>query len=412
MGTAALLLPGTLQVWVDESGHTYLTNAAEPPTRSAVRWSPDQVMAVWKGDFVGKPVRARTTGNRTEDRYLRELGSAADDLRRGETRRGLERLKHLHRANPARPEAAWLIAQVERRRGRLLSARAALQEILQMVTPSGDEWHSAAERSLDEIRSELELERVDPAAPVSVETLDTAHFRVRYDHAFAGRDYGQRVERILEDARVLVGQTLGRELEKPLDVHLYTKGHYLESYKHKFGFATVGFYDGAIHVVSARHPREELRALLVHEYAHAVFRDALGSDRPFFLNEGIADREEERARSRPKLAREEWRRLLDAMRTTANDGSSEQGWIPLESLVSGFSGLRGRRALLAYLESRAAVQLIEERHPRAIQRWLARCARGEGWERALRRETGWNLPRLEAALRADVAGRFPTNPLP
>ncbi len=152
-----------------------------------------------------------------------------------------------------------------------------------------------------------------------------------------------------------------------------------------------------------RRPRRELLALLIHEYAHALFADALRGHNPFFLNEGIADREEEIARGRSRLSRGEWRQLLDALRSDT--------WIPLPSLVKGFGGLKGKRALMAYLESRAAVEMIEERHPGAIARWLNRCARGAGWEHALRSETGWDRSSLEAALRELVRSRFPSDPL-
>jgi hypothetical protein len=198
-------------------------------------------------------------------------------------------------------------------------------------------------------------------------------------------------------------RTYGRAMREPLEVRLYTKAHYLEAYKHRFGFATVGFYDGAIHVVSARRPRNELYALIVHEYVHALFKDAVGTHKPFFLNEGMADGEEERARGRPQLSREEWRRLLDALRGDA--------WIPLDSLVQSFSGVQGSRALLAYLESRAAIQLIESTRPRAMAGFLERCAGGEPWESALRAETGWDTPGLERALQADVRSRFADDPL-
>ena len=81
------------------------------------------------------------------------------------------------------------------------------------------------------------------------------------------------------------------------------------------------------------------------------------------------------------------------------------------SLTRGFGGLKGRRALLAYLESRAAVELIEDRHPRAIGRWLDRCAHGMAWESALRLESGWDVRGLDTALRELVLSRFPADPL-
>ena len=202
---------------------------------------------------------------------------------------------------------------------------------------------------------------------------------------------------MLEQARAAMLRTYGRELREPLEVRLYTKAHYLEAYKHRFGFATVGFYDGAIHVVSARRPRNELYALVVHEYVHALFKDAVGTHQPFFLNEGMADGEEERARGRPQLSREEWRRLLDALRGDA--------WIPLDSLVQGFSGVQGSRALLAYLESRAAIQLIESTRPRAMAGFLERCARRRavGVGAARRDGLGHGRARARAAGRRALA---------
>ena len=156
-------------------------------------------------------------------------------------------------------------------------------------------------------------------------------------------------------------------------------------------------------MVSARHPRSELRALLTHEYVHAVFEAALGGHQPFFLNEGIADRHEEQARGRGELSRTEWRQLLDAER--------EGTWIQLGSIIRGFGGLEGKRALLAYLESRAGVELIESRHPGAIARWLERCSRGQDWEEALAAETGWDTAGLQRALLQEVRDRFPPDPL-
>jgi hypothetical protein len=73
--------------------------------------------------------------------------------------------------------------------------------------------------------------------------------------------------------------------------------------------------------------------------------------------------------------------------------------------------VQGSRALLAYLESRAAIEHITNAHPRAIAGFLARCANGEPWESALRAETGWDMASLERSLKDDVRSRFPEDPL-
>jgi tetratricopeptide (TPR) repeat protein len=400
---AAVLLPSDVAVWVDGEGHTWLTDREESPSESAQRVTPEELAIRWDRKWTGEPLPKGTRSGDDDDRYLSEVRSARADAQRGNMELALRSLRRLQRDNPNRPEAALLLAQIERHRGRYEPAREALDAVLSTATPLPKAWRDAAERERAEISEELALAKPKDGETWQTRSADSAHFRVTYDHQFAGRAYGEQVLEVMEQARQAMLRVLGRELREPLEVKLYTRAHYLEAYRHRFGFATVGFYDGAIHVVSARRPRNELYALVVHEYAHALFKDAVGTHQPFFLNEGIADGEEERARGRPQLSREEWRRLLDALRSDS--------WIPLESLVQGFSGVQGSRALLAYLESRAAIEHIEDAHPRAIPGFLSRCANGQPWESALRDETGWDVAALERSLKDDVRSRFPEDPL-
>ena len=399
----ALLLPSEVAVWVDPEGRTWLTDRAGAPSPDAVQVTPEELALRWDHKVLGEPLPKGTSSSRDEDRYLAQVLTARADARRGELETALKALRRLQRSSPARPEAPLLLAQIERHRGRYEAARDALDNVLSTATNMPSAWREAAERERAEIDEELALAKPKDGEVWQTKSVDSDHFRLSYDHQFAGRAYGEQVVDVLEQARAAMLRTYGRALREPLEVRLYTKAHYLEAYKHRFGFATVGFYDGAIHVVSAQRPRNELYALVVHEYVHALFKDAVGTHQPFFLNEGMAVGEEERARGRPQLSREEWRRLLDALRGDT--------WIPLDSLVQGFSGVQGSRALLAYLESRAAIQLIESEHPRAMAGFLERCANGEAWESALRAETSWDTDGLERALQADVRSRFPEDPL-
>ena len=399
----ALLVPATVAVFVDEQGHPYLTDRDRAPVEGASQLSPAELRLRWRGDLLGPPLDTPPDPGGEEGRFRRELDAARDDLARGDVRHALERLRQLSRSWPGRPEALFLIAKVELERGHYVPAQEAVDEIRGTASPVGDGWHEVAARLADEIASEQVLSESRPDARSPVRTRSSAHFLVTYDHRFAHDDFGAGVLELLERARSRTLGGFGARLREPLAVRLYSRAHYLDRYGHRFGFATVGFYDGAIHVVSARHPRLELEALLVHEYVHALFHDALGSHRPFFLNEGIAESEEELVRGRSSLSRRDWRQLLEALRADA--------WIPLASLVWGFTNLEGGRSEIAYLESRAAVQLIRDRHPGAVARWLERCARGAAWELALEAETGWNLEQLERALIADVESRFARDPL-
>ena len=397
-----MFLPSEVAFWVDRDGQTWLTDR-ELTAPGAERVAPEDLSIHWNGRRTGEPLPRGTSSSNQDDRYLSAVLAARGDVERGDLQTGLLALRRLLRDEPTRPEAALLLAQVERHRGRLEPAREALDEMLSTASRVSDRWRDAATRERAEIDQELALSKARDGQSWETRSLESSHFLVTYDHQFAGRAYGEQVVEVLEQARAAMKTQLGRELARPLEVRLYTRAHYLEAYQHRFGFATVGFYDGAIHVVSAKRPRNELYALVVHEYVHALVMEATGSHQPFFLNEGIADRAEEAARGRPQLSREEWRRLLDALR---NDE-----WIPLESLVQGFSGLKGARALLAYLESRATIELIETRRPGATAAFLNGCSAGQSWQVALHAATGWDTRGLERSVQEEVRSRFPDNPL-
>jgi hypothetical protein len=391
----ALAWPAEVGVYLDKRGAPLLSDRAP---EGATPIEPEALRLRWKGRLLEpEPLELERGGSDVESSDQRELRAAYADIRRGELRRALAALGRLARGSAVQSDAALLFARVELHRGRLEPARAALLSVLEESSPRALELRPEVERLLAEIDVELAHAQAKSGADAEQHREASEHYTLIYDHRFAGRDFGARLLSSLEQVRAELQTQLGRALARPLDVYLYTRAQYLENYQHRFGFATVGFYDGAIHAVSTRQPRQRLKALLAHEHTHALFLDALRSHQPFFLNEGIAEREEERVLGRPQLADEEWRELVDALR------SSE--WIPLGRLIPGFAGLDGRRARLAYLESRAAVELISRR-PQALANWLRRCADGEPWESALRAETGWGVPELDEALGAEVRGRF------
>jgi hypothetical protein len=389
-------LPGKVGVWIDEKGQAVLSNSDTAPAPNAQEVEAADLAARWRGQWQDVPLETPSA-----DPIDRGLAAVADDLRRGDRRRGLRTLRDLQRAHPERADVAFMLAQVELARGRPESALEALDAALGLAVEMPDGWRDRAQALRQSIQGEIaHAASLTPGEPLLVQ--ESAHFRLRYDHPFAGRGDGDRVLQALEGIRVRLEQSLGRTLAQPLEVRLYTRATYLKNYGHRFGFATVGFYDGMIHVVASRRPEPRLTALLTHEYSHALFLAALSGHEPFFLNEGLAQREEERARGLSTIGASEWRALLDALRA--------DGWLSLRSLVRGFAGLDGDEARLAYLESRAAVDWIERRSPGALGRWLARCAKGEGWEAALRAEIGLGVEEIDKQLRADVESRFPSVP--
>jgi hypothetical protein len=162
----------------------------------------------------------------------------------------------------------------------------------------------------------------------------------------------------------------------------------------------VGFFDGRIHVVSAGHPAGELRALLFHEYTHAVYREKTGGDRPYWLNEGLAELTERSSQNRRGLTRSERQALR--RRLAAGD------WIPLRRLAPSFTGLADEDARAAYLESMAAAAWIEA-HTNAAQRarLLARLGEGVNADDAFVELFGFDTNEIDARLQRVIRDEFP-----
>jgi hypothetical protein len=145
-----------------------------------------------------------------------------------------------------------------------------------------------------------------------------------------------------------VHELLGLRSTKRVEVLIYQRSSYQQRYQQKFPFATAGFFDGRIHIAAdALHSSRVLR-LVRHEYAHALFGQAVGNDRPFWLNEGLA---ESAARAKGGLTEAERLQLV---------GRIEEGkWIALADLEPGFSHFDSVEVRWAYLESVAAASWIQ-----------------------------------------------------
>jgi hypothetical protein len=340
-------------VWVDAEGITHLTDDATlvPPGADGV----EGVGALWDGPLGGAAIAPRPAHGQANARMERLVRGAVEDLQRGETTRAAVVLESVLRDQPAHPEAHWYLALLDRHRGRYESAGTHLEAFLSSAGEHLSPWRASAERRLRELADERRL--ADEALSGHHDTwLETAsdHFQVHYDVELgrATPDYASTGMRYLEEARKDVGGRIGAFPGERMGVVFYGKAAYNRAHGHRFSFQTVGFFDGRIHVVSAAHPAGELRALLFHEYVHALYRERTGGDRPYWFNEGLAELSERASRRQPRLTRSE--RSLLRRRIDAN------AWIPLRRLAPSFSGLDDDDARAAYLEATAAAAWIED----------------------------------------------------
>ena len=326
------------------------------------------------------------------------------ELERAENARAAAALMSVLRLDARNPEAHWYLALLARQRGRYETAEVHLRAFLHHAGDSLEPWRISAQRRLEGLRDERRLADEDSAQhPDRWLGANTSNFRVYY-HAQLGEaspDYATKVLRYLEEARTAVGERLGTLPSEPMGVLFYGKAAYLRAHRHRFSFQTVGFFDGRIHVVSAAHPAGELRALLFHEYAHAVYREQTGEDRPFWLNEGLAELAERASRGNPGLSRSERSALRIAI--------DSDEWIPLRTLAPGFSGLDNQSARIAYLEAAGSATWLETRTDRAGRgRILARLGEDGDVDAALLEAVGLDTEGVDAALRSWILEEFST----
>jgi len=392
-------------LWVDESGQTHATNDPEsiPETVQSVDGSAAGLEHLWEGEWAGPPPPEDPAGfmNGGDARVRRLLRGAVADLERGESARAVVALEAVLRLEPGRPEAHWYLALLDRQRGRFESAARHLEAFLAHAGDELEDWRASAERRLRSLQDERRLAS-DGGRGLEFHFLESSHFRISYDTQLAqmSAGYPSTVVRYLEEAYRHGRERLAVAPAEATGVVLYGKAAYLAAHGDRFSFPTVGFYDGRIHVVSAAHPAGELRGLLFHEYIHALFRERTGGHRPFWLNEGFAELAERASRRREALTRSErseLRRNIDA-----------ETWIPLRVLAPGFGGLTPGQARLAYLESTAAAQWIEERTTATERRELLdRLGTGVTPDDALRAIVGYDTDAIDAAIQRNIAAHFP-----
>ncbi|MFO0691688.1 MAG: tetratricopeptide repeat protein [Myxococcota bacterium] len=407
VGPRTLARADDFRFWVDANGVTHLTDdpaAAPPDALPAESEGLEALRSAWDDGVVGPPVvgGAGQSGG-DADRVARLLRGALGDIERGEHARASATLRGVLRIEPRNAAAHWYLAQLARSRGRFDAAEKHLRQFLDAAGPSLERWRAEARTRLAAIADERRL--ADPTrleGTLHLKTIPSRHFRLQVDAKLGAisADYAARVLSFLESARTEVSASIGVEPLEPLGVVLYGRAAYVREHAHRFTFQTVGFFDGRIHVASPAHPSETLRGVLFHEYTHAVFREHTGGDRPYWLNEGLAEQIERRSRGLSVSTRSE----RSALRANLETG----GWIPLRSIAESFSGLRDARARDAYLQSVVTVGYIESRTDVAARRrLLERLGEGLSIDQALYEAMGVDTDGLDRAVQESIRSEFP-----
>ena len=214
---------------------------------------------------------------------------------------------------------------------------------------------------------------------------DGAHFTVKYD-GDTDQDTWTVVLDILEEAYREIGQKFGHFPSKPIVVVLHAK----DTFQGAIGSPAWadGLFDpvlGRIQIPTqgALTDRIWLKRVLRHEFVHALLHDQQGindSALPTWLNEGLA----------MQLSSDHWSDV---------EQLDQQGVpvIPLTALESGWGGLSGDTASMAYLEANSAAHYMINRYGmHEVQQLLARLKNKQTLTAAMQSELSLSYDQFQS----------------
>jgi len=230
-----------------------------------------------------------------------------------------------------------------------------------------------------------------------------AHFRFRY---FNGqRDFGQRadyegtVQAALEEARVSSDRILGRSRESALDIILYSREEFAMHHGAQMAMAVAGFYsENAIRMNDSAELTPTQRAVLVHEYVHAVVDEVAGfrphGQVPVWMNEGLAELTKWRYEGRDAATPD----LRQAMQQLA----LQDRLPPLKQMSQGpLIGMRN--PAVAYAVAASAVKLLVDRGGfRELLELIKELGAGANFDKAFESHYGRDLDAVQDELTQDL----------
>ena len=199
------------------------------------------------------------------------------------------------------------------------------------------------------VQEKLERLQRELAAQAGFQSGYSGYFEIKFDGA-ENRAFADEVLSLLEGIREQVGRDLGWQVRATTGVILYS-GRQFADVTRLPSWAGAA-YDGTIRVPMAgyRDDKATLRAVLAHEFTHAMLFDMIGGRCPAWFNEGLAQLEEGRA--------------------------AEPTYAPLAQLQIPFSGMQDERARVAYAASLSAVSYLTREHDLGFVRILLEKIRG------------------------------------
>jgi tetratricopeptide (TPR) repeat protein len=235
------------------------------------------------------------------------------------------------------------------------------------------------------IRGLLEKAEREAQAEAEFSERESNHFTLRYEGTQTSEAFRRQLLGTLESEYEDLERELGGAPRGNIPVIIYTGQSF-------FDVTQAPSWSGAVNDGKLRIPvsglttvTPELARVLKHELAHSFINQLSAGRCPQWLHEGIAQALE------PKSLSSNGRRLAQLY--------AAQKEIPFNMLESSFMRFAPVEAVLAYDESLAAVQYIDDTRGRAdLKRILQRLAEGSSTEAALRSTIHSDYGQLETEL--------------
>jgi tetratricopeptide (TPR) repeat protein len=221
---------------------------------------------------------------------------------------------------------------------------------------------------------------------------ESDHFTLHYEGGETSDSLRSELLKTLDSEYDDLVRELGIEPRSSIPVVLYTKQTF-------FDVTQAPSWSGAINDGKLRIPIQgvnsvtpDLARVLKHELAHSFINQLSAGRCPQWLNEGMAQFVE------PKP-------LANGNRLAAMYKTQQQ--IPLNALEASFANFSSSQATLAYAESLAAVQYINETYGMAdLQRILEKLGQGSSTEAALREILHCSYGDLESEVSKYLTNRY------
>ena len=233
----------------------------------------------------------------------------------------------------------------------------------------------------------------DSTAEANFTQRESSHFTLRFEGRQTSEEFRQELVATLESEYDDLVREFGVAPHSSIPVILYTGQGF-------FDVTQAPSWSGAVNDGKLRIPVEglssvtsELARVLKHELAHSFINQLSGGRCPQWLHEGIAQAME------PKSLSSHGQRLAQLFR--------DQHEIPFNALEGSFMRFSPMEAILAYDESLAAVDYINNTYGMSdLMRVLERLRQGSSTEAALRATIHSDYGQLESEVGKYLASRY------